>query len=61
MKSKRSDILEYGIQGYVIGKPAYNDNKKVHVHSWKNEKTVPNGKRTYLDDIIRESKKKLSP
>jgi len=61
LKSKRSDINDYGIKGYFIGKPANLDNPNVHIQNWKNQKLQANGKKTYFDDIIKISKSKLSP
>jgi len=55
LNTGRVDEL-FGIQGYKIGKPYYND-AKILVFNWKNQHTNPKGKYTFLDDVMRFSKK----
>ena len=59
-KSK-SEIIEYGIEGYTIAKHWKNDNKLQGVANWKSRKVLEKGKYSYLDDVIKLSKTKVSP
>lgn len=61
----REDSAEYsiGIEGYYMGKPANLDKKDLNVTAWKHAKVLPKGKGkyTFLDDIIRDIKKRPQP
>ena len=51
-----------GIDGYIIASPWYNVKKGgLNCDNWKNYKLLPRGKKSYLDDVIADAKKKLSP
>jgi hypothetical protein len=54
----------FGIKGYVIPKPHYNDPKDMFNPSWENEiKNLKKGapKKTFLDEVIRQKEKQGSP
>lgn len=41
--------------------PTFTLRKDIHIHNWKAYKKEEQGKRTFLDDVARDAKKKLSP
>ena len=41
--------------------PPLNQRKDLCIENWKNIGTQPGGKKTFLDDVARDAKKKLSP
>lgn len=68
MNSQRNnsvDVVEegsqkkFGIMGYSITKQAHLDKATINIQNWKSYKLPSRGKHTYLDDVIKESKKKL--
>ena len=50
-----------GIDGYFVARPYYYDVVDKNVQTWKNYKLLPRGKKTYLDDVIGDAKKKNYP
>lgn len=49
---------KFGIEGYQIGKPFYNDKKDMLVFNWKNlNASKKGGKYTFLDDVVKDFKK----
>lgn len=49
---------QFGITGYKIGKPFYNDSKNLLVFNWKNENASKKScKYTFLDDVVKDFKK----
>ena len=53
--------MQYGIEGYTIGTHWKNDNKMQFVSNWKARKIPEKGKYSYLDDVIKANKHKVSP
>lgn len=61
-RQETSPERKIGIDGYFVAQPYYNDRKGgLHCDNWKNYKLLPRGKKSYLDDVIADAKKKLSP
>lgn len=47
----------YKIEGYRIGRPYYNESVDKETINWKHAKLADRGKKTYIDAVIKESKK----
>ena len=50
-----------GIEGYRIQKHVYYDNPNKNIANWKSRKLLARGKYTLFDDVVKESKQKVSP
>ena len=60
-RHSQSMSMQYGIEGYSISKHWKLDNKMQGVSNWKSRRIPAKGKYSYLDDVIKVSKQKVSP
>ena len=51
----------FGMKDYFMAKPPNMDHKNQCVLSWNVEAKLPRGRKTYLNDVIRNCKKNPSP
>ena len=57
--ARTDSTMGFGIRGYHIAKHWRNDKIGPNIQNWKTGKLMDRGRHTYLDDVQKESKKRM--